>query len=146
MDHGLEDVHTRVTLNKNPCGTITVDIGPGDQELFITITDDGRGLNLNQLYRQGLEAGIFNTAHSVTRLDVANAIFVAGLSTKKALDTLSGRGVGMDAVRQFINDFGGKITLVIHDPELLFSESDEQVGISFSFCIELPKEKSTYSN
>ncbi|RYZ82679.1 MAG: hypothetical protein EOO68_34035, partial [Moraxellaceae bacterium] len=113
VDHGIEQGHIRVALNKDPCGTISINLSRTDHSLCIRIADDGGGLNLQRLYLKGLGAGLFVIDQPIYRRDVANSIFAAGVSTKLKLDTISGRGVGMDAVKQQVLEFGGEVFIDI---------------------------------
>lgn len=141
IDHGLEDANTRVALNKDPAGTITITLDRRNENLFIQVTDDGRGLNLNHLHQKAVENGLLSTAAAPTCLEVANMIFAAGVSTKQNLDTISGRGVGMDAVRHFLIEFGGDIEIILAGSEKTFVQASELESVNFALCLKLPADK-----
>lgn len=141
LDHGLESAESRRALNKDPTGTISIVLEPAEHILYINVSDDGGGLNLNRLYQQGLRLGLFGGDKILQRLHVANSIFTSGLSTKKWVDSISGRGVGMDAVKQFLIEFGGDITIVIPDPAAAFVPSQAVEPVDFVLRVQLPREK-----
>ncbi|PCK06021.1 MAG: hypothetical protein COA42_17650 [Alteromonadaceae bacterium] len=115
LDHGLEKPALRAHSDKEPRGTIVICAIVIDDTLEISIKDDGRGLNISRLYDKGVEYGYWTENEAPTRDEVANLIFRSGVSTKKHVTDISGRGVGMDAVKQLLNDNGGDISLDLRD-------------------------------
>ncbi len=79
----------------------------------IRYQDNGRGLNLKKLRVHGLESGLISEI--ATDTEVANLIFRSGISCAETVTDISGRGVGMDAVRSFIEELGGTISLELLD-------------------------------
>ena len=77
----------------------------------------------------------------VTRLAVANCVLAAGFSTKTQVSAISGRGVGMDAVRHIIADLGGDIHLDIPGASDPFTPDEPLTPIAFGICIRLPKSR-----
>ncbi len=134
LDHGIEPAAVRKALNKEPAGTITLDVVKTEAALLIRVQDDGQGLNIKNLYQKGLEAGLYDGAAKVGAADIAKSIFIPGLSTKETLDIISGRGVGMDAVKQFLAEVGGDISVDIHSADPLF----EHQNLPCIFTIALP--------
>jgi ligand-binding sensor domain-containing protein/HPt (histidine-containing phosphotransfer) domain-containing protein len=138
VDHGIEQGHIRVALNKDPFGTISINLSRTDHSLCIRIADDGGGLNLQRLYLKGLGAGLFVIDQPIYRRDVANSIFAAGVSTKLKLDTISGRGVGMDAVKQQVLEFGGEVFIDIEDADSVFAPTVQPNQVDFVLRLVLP--------
>ena len=106
LDHGIETPGERHLVNKPERGTVRVDCIRGGEKLELHVSDDGRGLALHKLYESGLAAGIFNTSARPSAQEVAEIIFRSGLSTASQVTQVSGRGVGMEAVRTFLAEPG----------------------------------------
>jgi len=102
--------------------------------LSISYCDDGKGLGLDHLYKKALEHDYFKADQEVSDLEIAELIFQSGCSTAESVTMVSGRGVGMDAIKRFIQRLGGDISLEFT------SERDENGFRRFSQVITLPKE------
>jgi|GEM_PF-1600509 len=113
LDHGIETPDERRANGKAEAGTIRLDLALADGKLKLRLADDGRGLALGHIRRKGVEKGLIGTDGADA--DVANLIFAAGFSTATVVTEVSGRGVGMDAVRDFVKREGGDIRLVLVD-------------------------------
>lgn len=132
LDHGIEGPDERILAGKPEAGVIRFWCdGEGDQ-VALHISDDGRGLALHKLYEKGLAAGVFDAATRPSPETVAELIFQAGLSTAEEVTQVSGRGVGMDAVRIFLQEQGASIRIVLREPKAEFS------FCPFEFVITLP--------
>jgi HPt (histidine-containing phosphotransfer) domain-containing protein len=104
LDHGLELPAERDMHGKPAQGRIRVQVHRAEGRTAIRVADDGRGLRLAALRES---AGTM----AATDEDVANTIFVSGVSTATKLSSTSGRGVGMDAIRSFVRRQGGEVHL-----------------------------------
>ena len=111
LDHGIEMPEERRALGKSGQGRVRFACAQRGGTVELRISDDGRGLPLHRLYEQGLAAGVFEAAHRPGRQEVAELIFRSGLSTAAAVTQVSGRGVGMDAVRTFLKQQGATIRI-----------------------------------
>jgi two-component system chemotaxis sensor kinase CheA len=132
LDHGIEAPGERRLANKPERGTVRVDCVHRGEKLELHVSDDGRGLALHKLYQSGLAAGIFNTSERPSAQDVAEIIFRSGLSTASQVTQVSGRGVGMEAVRTFLGEQGANIRVELAD-------SGKELGFTpFKFVIEVP--------
>ena len=105
VDHGLETEEERIGVRKSAVGRLAVQTALENDELVIRVSDDGRGINW-PLVRQraqglGLPCG--------TPMDLSAALFESGLTTKNSATDVSGRGVGMNAVRAICEEMGGTI-------------------------------------
>ncbi len=80
-----------------------------ETELHLHDSDDGNGLNLRKLEQIGKKRGLLSAGY--VEQDVAELIFCSGLSTKDEVSDISGRGVGLDAVRSYLEDQGGLIQI-----------------------------------
>ncbi|HET9238014.1 MAG TPA: 7TM diverse intracellular signaling domain-containing protein [Oligoflexus sp.] len=113
LDHGIEPAAERLKQGKKAEGTLTMVLSEIRNRLQICITDDGRGLSLYKLERRALELGILSASHVAPPEQLAELIFYPGLSTADTLTEVSGRGIGMDAVKSFIEEAGGSIRVVL---------------------------------
>jgi len=112
VDHGIEDKETRRRAGKSTKGRIVLEARTTGNDVIVTITDDGKGLQRDAILRKAYEKGLINKAESdITDKDVYNLIFMPGFSTKDAVTEYSGRGVGMDVVRRNIAQVGGTVTV-----------------------------------
>jgi len=117
MDHGIESESERLASGKSPAGTLYFGCESCEAGIRLRIGDDGRGLALHRLYAKGVAAGIFTAGMQPTAEAVANLIFRAGLSTAEQVTDISGRGVGMDAVRNFLAKEGADIRIELKNPQ-----------------------------
>lgn len=141
LDHGIEEEHTRLIKHKPAYGTLSISVRDGENVIELDMSDDGAGLNLTRLYQKALQQGLLASETAITREALANIIFTAGFSTKEQLNTISGRGVGMEAVRQLVAELGGDIQLHIPQGENLFVVATPAETIAFKVLIRLPKDK-----
>lgn len=117
FDHGIEPVATRQQQNKPAIGTITLSAKQQGRYLTIQVKDDGRGIDLKAVQQKAIERQIITPAEAM-RLSPAqtvNLLFEPGFSTVIAVNDLSGRGVGLDAVQACVRSLKGQITIT-HTP------------------------------
>jgi two-component system chemotaxis sensor kinase CheA len=113
LDHGLETPSERLSAGKDETGIIAISAEQANGQMIITISDDGRGINLSRVSAKALENGLIDE-HQLAQMsdsDKAMLIFGAGLTTAEEITDISGRGVGMDVVKTNINKLGGVIRL-----------------------------------
>ncbi|GAB2181455.1 hypothetical protein DLREEDagrD3_16780 [Denitratisoma sp. agr-D3] len=115
MDHGLETPEERAEKNKPAAGTIELSVHVADGHLQLVLKDDGRGLALARIRKLAEEKGIIDTATALSDEETARLIFHPGFSTAEKVTEVSGRGVGMDAVQDFIKKENGQITIRFTD-------------------------------
>lgn len=115
MDHGIELPAERLAKGKPAAGTIQLDVSMAADRLLMRLKDDGKGLALGHIRRKGIEKGLIAASGVATDEAVAMLIFAAGFSTATAVTEVSGRGVGMDAVQDFIKREGGTIQIALTD-------------------------------
>jgi len=132
MDHGIETPDERISKGKEAYGTISVDVKEQGNLLVIHVKDDGQGLNLDKLREMGKETGILKEGESPSLVQLASLIFESGVSTKTDVTSISGRGVGMDAVKKFIEEKGGSVSILTDD------SIDGSAFINFETVIKLP--------
>ncbi len=126
IDHGVEAPDERTQAGKSRQGVIELFAFHEGSNLFIQITDDGKGIDPSIIRRKGIEKGLLNENALISDEEVIQLIFHPGFSTKETVSEVSGRGVGMDVVKTNIENLGGKVTL------------QSKIGIGSSFRIELP--------
>lgn len=109
--HGIELPEQRLAANKSEYGEIVLTAKQSSNEMVITVRDDGRGLDFEAIRSQALKSGLIQTNDQLSEDDLAQIIFTSGFSTTENVSTLSGRGVGMDVVKNEITRMGGRIEL-----------------------------------
>lgn len=115
IDHGIEPAEARLAAGKQAAGTIHIEAGVDQQQLQITVDDDGRGLALARIRKTAIQRGWIDGDAVLSDDAIAHFIFHPGFSTAETVTTISGRGVGMDAVREFLARSGGSIELRFTD-------------------------------
>jgi len=113
VDHGIEDTETRAGCGKPGQGKIDLSAYYEGDYVIIEIEDDGRGMNLADLKAAAVDRGVIDgkEAEGLSKHEVLDLIFAPGLSTAKSVSSISGRGVGMDVVRNSIQSINGLIVL-----------------------------------
>lgn len=111
VDHGLEKAEDRKAAGKSEQGTIRLEAAHRSGRVVITLTDDGAGINRKKVRAVAEEKGLIRPEDDLTDGDIDNLLFRAGFSTASSVSNLSGRGVGMDVVRNEIQALGGRINL-----------------------------------
>jgi two-component system chemotaxis sensor kinase CheA len=107
VDHGIEDGAWRSAHNKRPMGRITLTASEVDGSFVLEVDDDGRGIDWDTLKRKATQLGL----PAATENDLIEALFTDGVSTRDEATDISGRGVGMAAVRQVVREQHGDIEL-----------------------------------
>jgi two-component system, chemotaxis family, sensor kinase CheA len=113
LDHGLETPADREAAGKPAVGTVRISARHAGGNVIITVADDGCGVDPAAVAAKAVSAGLI-TQEQADGIDMARAIellFAAGLSTRDEADDISGRGVGMDAVRAKVRELGGEVLL-----------------------------------
>lgn len=132
LDHGIEPMAERLANGKSAAGRIVLDMALAGGRLSMRLRDDGKGLALAHIRRKGLEKGLIPEGASASDEDIARLVFAPGFSTASAVTEVSGRGVGMDAVRDFVKREGGEI-------ELCFTDGKVGAGFrAFETLVTLP--------
>lgn len=111
MDHGLETPEERVERKKTPDGLIVFEAFQQSGQVILTMSDDGRGIDPMRVKKKALEKGLITEAQVATMRDreAIKLIFLPGFSTAEKVTALSGRGVGMDAVKSAVESMGGTV-------------------------------------
>ncbi|MCG8668463.1 MAG: GAF domain-containing protein [Pseudomonadales bacterium] len=135
VDHGIEMPEERAEKGKPEDGSIKITASQTDRLISFAIQDDGRGIALSKVFDKAKQLGIYDQdAPRPADQDIANLIFSSGFSTADEVSEISGRGVGMDAVKDFLNKAGGGI-------EVVLDEGTENADFrSFTTYIHLPRD------
>lgn len=135
IDHGIESPEERKSAGKAERGRIKLSAARTSGNILLKFSDDGKGLNQGKIRNKALQTGLLSTerAHALSDEQIYELIFHPGFSTKQNVSNVSGRGVGMDVVRQNISELKGHIK----------TESLEGQGTSFimSFPVSLATAK-----
>jgi two-component system chemotaxis sensor kinase CheA len=113
IDHGLETAEERVMAGKPFSGTISLSVSRDKDHVEIIIADDGRGMDAERLKLNGIEKGLISAeqAAQMTVQEAYQLICKPGFSTAATVSDISGRGVGMDAVREAVHALAGVLTI-----------------------------------
>ena len=111
VDHGLETSEERVKAGKSEKGAVSLRAYHRGGNIVIEISDDGRGLNKQKILAKALEKGMISDAGDVAEQDIYRMILLPGLSTAEKITDVSGRGVGMDVVKQSVEKLRGKMDI-----------------------------------
>ncbi|HEX3831447.1 MAG TPA: chemotaxis protein CheA [Solirubrobacteraceae bacterium] len=113
LDHGLEPPEERIAAGKPPTGTLQLAARHAGGSVVIEVRDDGRGIDYARVARKAVEAGLIDP-QAAGDIDVKAAVellFTPGFSTTEATNDISGRGVGMDVVRNKLRELGGEVLI-----------------------------------
>ena len=127
VDHGIESAEERVAAGKPAEGTVTLSAEHRSGRIHIRIADDGKGIDQKRVLAKAIEKGIVTADAQLSREEIDHLIFAPGFSTAEQVSNISGRGVGMDVVRQSVKDLGGRITI----------ESEQGKGTAFILTLPL---------
>jgi two-component system chemotaxis sensor kinase CheA len=127
VDHALESPTERVEKGKPRVGRITLWAGHEGDRVAIRVEDDGRGLDREKIVRKGIALGMVPSGTAPDDPRVVSLIFEPGFSTRDAVSELSGRGVGLDVVRDAVRALRGSVTV----------ESTPGKGTAFIFRLPL---------
>ena len=111
LSHGIEPAEERKERFKDPVGKVTLTLTEKEGFLYITCEDDGTGLQTDKIKNKAVKMGLITPEQSaaMTESDVHKMIFTSGLSTADRVSDISGRGVGMDAVKEDLKALGAVI-------------------------------------
>jgi len=128
LDHGIELPEVRRKAGKGSTGTLSIRASQEADRVMIEIHDDGKGIDAEVVRQKAFEKGLIDeaTRQRLTEREALNLVLLPGFSTAEAVSDLSGRGVGMDAVRSAVEKVNGTMTL------------DSEVGKGTRIRISLP--------
>ena len=131
IDHGVETIEERKSCSKPEIALIKMEIKSSNNKIIINLEDDGRGIDPHIIKEKALSIGLKSEKEleDWDETSLIDLIFLPGFSTKKSLTDLSGRGVGMDAVRNKIEEMDGKIKI------------KSELSLNTKYLIEIPLPK-----
>ncbi len=109
VTHGIEKPSERKRAGKKETGTIIVDTKQERGEIIISVQDDGRGIDFEKIKKKGIELGLLDKNKTYGKYELLELIFTPNFSTASKTTQAAGRGVGLDIVKQVIEDIGGSI-------------------------------------
>ncbi|MFB1049553.1 chemotaxis protein CheW [Paraliobacillus sp. JSM ZJ581] len=128
LDHGIEIPKERVEKGKSEKGTLKLNAYHSGNHVFIEISDDGAGINKEKVIKKALSNGVIDEDQLATMSDsqIHQLILASGFSTADQISDISGRGVGLDVVKNTIESLGGSI------------EIESEYGKGSLFSVQLP--------
>ncbi len=111
LDHGIEQPEDRLSVGKESKGIIKLKAYNSGNNIFIEVTDDGKGLNRDAIIRKAVANGFISKEDNLTDKDIYKLICEPGFSTASEVTDISGRGVGMDVVKQKIAEMRGELDI-----------------------------------
>lgn len=126
VDHGIESHEARLAAGKDAVGTIRLSAAHRSGSVFIEIADDGAGLNRETILAKAIEKNLIPADAELSEPEIDNLLFLPGFSTAGKVSNLSGRGVGMDVVKNAVQALGGRVSIT------------SQPGKGTTFTIILP--------
>ncbi len=111
IDHGIEPPEQRIALGKEEKGTIRISSYSKGNHVVIEIEDDGNGIDIEKIKAKALSKGLVHDIGSVSDKEALDFIFLPGFSTTDKVSEVSGRGVGMDVVKNNIASVSGMVDI-----------------------------------
>ncbi len=129
VDHGIEMPERRIAVGKDPVGTIHLDFSAQGQQIFMRCEDDGKGLDYQRILQRGIDNGLVSEDADLSKDDIGRLIFMSGFSTRDSVSEVSGRGVGLDVVREWLDTMNGSIHIT--------SETGKNTVMTLNFASSL---------
>ncbi|WP_298162236.1 chemotaxis protein CheA [Acidocella sp.] len=126
IDHGLEPTEARLAAGKSVEGTVKLTALHRSGRIVLEVADDGGGINRARVKQKAIENGVISPDAQLSDDEIDNLIFLPGFSTAAKVSDISGRGVGMDVVRQSVAALGGRISI------------SSKPGVGSVFTLSLP--------
>jgi two-component system chemotaxis sensor kinase CheA len=126
IDHGLESTEKRLEAGKPAEGIVKLTALHRSGRIVLEVSDDGAGINRARVRQKAIENGVISPEAQLTDDEIDNLIFLPGFSTAAKVSDISGRGVGMDVVRQSVQALGGRISIA------------SRPGLGSTFTLSLP--------
>ncbi len=128
VDHGIESPEARERAGKDPVGTVRIAAWRSGSRVRVRLEEDGRGIDADALRRKAVERGLLaaEVAEDLSLARVCELCFEPGMSTAREVTAVSGRGVGLDAVKRTVEGLGGSVSI------------ETRPGAGTSFELDLP--------
>jgi chemotaxis protein histidine kinase CheA/ActR/RegA family two-component response regulator len=132
VDHGIELPGVRRLAGKPTEGRVTVQFREQAGAVEAIVRDDGAGLNYSAIWEKGIERGILAAEHEPSEAELARLILQSGFTTRGSISEVSGRGVGMDVVRERLERMGGSVQIA------------SQTGQGSTFTLRFPASRALF--
>ncbi len=126
ISHGIEDEADRPAKGKSIQGLVKISAYSKRGNVYIEISDDGRGLDTERIYQKAIEKKMLDPEKIYTSDEIINVVFLPGFSTAEKITDISGRGVGLDVVKTEVAKIGGKV------------EVNNRPGQGCTFTLKIP--------
>ncbi|MFT4925394.1 MAG: two-component system chemotaxis sensor kinase CheA [Phenylobacterium sp.] len=128
LDHGIETIEDRMELGKDEVGLVTCKIRYIDNEICLEISDDGSGIDVESLRQKAIDIGLYelSAANDLSDKQLIELIFAEQISSKDSVNELSGRGIGLSAVKLEVVKLGGRVSVT------------SELGVGTTFYFRLP--------
>lgn len=126
IDHGIENAEARRKAGKPDQGSINFKAYHSGSNVFIRISDDGKGINPEKIRQKAISKGLINPEAVLTKKEILDLVFLPGFSTAENVTNISGRGVGMDVVKRKISDLRGEVSI------------ETETGMGTAIVLKLP--------
>lgn len=127
IDHGIESPEERMKLGKTPQGNVKLAAYQEGSNIVIEISDDGKGIDKDKIREKAIKMGLITELEPVNDQMLYSFLFLPGFSTKDKVTELSGRGVGLDVVKEMVEKLRGKVEI----------HSEKSVGTNFRIILPL---------
>ena len=111
VDHAIETPEERRARNKSPRGTIKIDFAKRENGFYLSVADDGRGIDAKKIKAKATEKKLISSGDDLPEKAALDFIFLPEFSTRARLTDISGRGIGLDAVKYAVEKIGGNIAV-----------------------------------
>ncbi len=115
IDHGIEAPWERAELGKAEAGSVNIRISHQNRDISIRFADDGRGIDYSKVAQRAISRGLLSDGNNASRGELIKLLFRSGFSTSESADSISGRGVGLSAVKAAVKKLGGTISVKTQD-------------------------------
>ncbi len=128
VDHGIEAPEARLAAGKTASGTVTISAEVRGDTLYLDVADDGSGIDVELVRTLAVERNIVDvaTARTMSERQVLHCLFAPGMSTRREVGKVSGRGIGLDVVARTVYNLGGEL------------EVSTELGIGTTFHLVIP--------
>lgn len=127
VDHAIETPESRIAKGKNVKGKIKIALKQQENKLNLTISDDGSGIDPEKVREKAFEKNLIHADKTLSERETLDLIFLPGFTTAETVSETSGRGVGLDAVREMIENAGGGIDI----------KTQKDVGTTFEIVLPI---------
>ncbi len=125
--HGIEAASERVAAGKNPLGRVELAVERRGARVAFICRDDGRGIDVEAVRRTATRQGLLTAQQTITMADAVRLLLQGGLTTTAAANQVSGRGIGLDVVREIAAGLGGELAV----------QSDPGKGTTVEICVPI---------